>query len=184
MLKEHLDIIYNYYPKGIRPSDIGYVNSPESIRQWQLIEKFRKTTGYFEAMAEEINNQLVCQNYQILSLRGIFDLCNKCILFLPKNSLHEDFPCCVINMSIVVKHYFIYFTKFLYDPVNTITTGTITNAQKSVLDIIEKTIGLYYPGYTTFPMEYFDERVPEIFSSIAYDQQATCFECLMTNDLL
>ena len=182
-MKDYLDIIYELYPKDIYASDLNYPYTPENIKQWELIETSRKNNQYFEDMTTMLAKQLNCEGHQDFSLRGIFDLSRKAILFLPKNSHTVDYPCCVIDVSIVSNYYCIYFTKFTGVPINTLKQGSVNEAQIAFDDHISRIIKMHYPGYEPFPMEYFNEPVPYVFSAVNYDQYATYFECLITTDI-
>ena len=184
-MKEYLDTIYKYFPKDLHTSSLKYADTPEIKRQWELIEHSRKNDGHFSQMANTLVKHLNCSAYQDLSLRGIFDLSRKAVLYLPNNHFNEEYPCCVINVSIIAKYYSIYFTKFTGIPINTLKTGLVSSAQKSLADnMISRIIRTYYPGYKPFPMEHFDEVVPQVYSAINYNDSATYFECLITNDIL
>jgi hypothetical protein len=162
---------------------MGYSYTSECIRQWEFIESSRENTAHFENMTKMLSEQLHCENYQDFSLRGVFDLCRKSILFLPVNSSNTEYPCCVINVSVIAKYYSIYFSKFSGVPTNTLKSGPVNEAQKSMEQHISKIVKSYYPGYDPFPLKSIDEIVPEIFSSINNEQYATYFECLVTNDI-
>jgi hypothetical protein len=184
---EYLETIYQYYPKGIDTSDLKYPHSPENLRQWALIEDERrneKSSQHFGNMAEVLVKYLNCSAYEDFSLRGVFDLCRKAVLYLPNNFYNEEFPCCVVNVSVVSNFYSIYFTKFASIPINTLQTDEITDSQKSLIDhFISPIIKTFFNGYKQFPMEYFNEQVPGIYSSKNYGQYATYFECLLTDDV-
>lgn len=184
-MTEYLDTIYKYFPINLHTSNLKYVYTPEIIRQWELIEHSRKNNGHFSQMADTLVKHLNCSSYQDLSLRGIFDLSRKAVLYLPLNHFNEEYPCCVINVSVIAKCYSIYFTKFTGIPINTLRTGLVSSAQKSLVDsMISHVIRTYYPGYKPFPMEFIDELIPLVYSAINYNDNATYFECLMTNDIL
>ena len=182
MMKEYLNIIYDLYPKDIYPSDLNYPYTPENIKQWGLIEEERKSNEYFEDMVTMLAKFLNCENHQDCSLRGVFDLSRKAILYLPKNSKTIDYPCCVINISIVSKYYCVYFSKGTGFPINTLKQGP-NETQKLFEENISRIIKTHYSGYIPFPMESFNERVPHVYSAVNHDQYATYFECLMTTDL-
>lgn len=186
-MNEYLDTIYSLYPKDIHPSDLNYSSTPENIKQWDIIEAARsdhESNRYFEEFTKALVLRLNCQNAQEFSFRGTFDLCRKAVLFLPNNYHHEEYPCCVINVSIVSKFYSVYFTKFTGVPINTLANGFVNDAQKKLYDgLISIIIKSYYAGYQLFPMEYFKEKVPHILSSKNYNQNATYFDCLMTDDI-
>ena len=131
-------------------------------------------------MTAYISKSSNCENYQDFSLRG--DLCRKGMLFLPKNHYNEDYPCCVVCVSVLANFYCIYFTKFTGVPINTLNKG-ITKAQSLIADKISRIIKSYYKGFQYFPMEYFNELVPHVYSSNGDDRYATYFDCLMTDDI-
>jgi hypothetical protein len=188
MKVEFTDIVYRYYPKDIYVSDPRYPSTPENVRQWNLIEDARKNkedNTHYENMITELNHYLNCSSYEDFSLRGAFDLCRKSVLHLPKNLHHIDYPYCVICISIVTKFYYIYFTKFAGTPINTLHNDPITEIQRSLINnLISRIIKNHYKDYQIFPNELIDEHVPNIYSSKNYDQFATYFECLMTDDVI
>jgi hypothetical protein len=187
-MEEYLDLIYKYYPKDIHTSDLKYPYTPENVLQWKLIEdvlKNEKENNYFEDMSETLAKSLNCIAHEDFSFRGgISDLSRTCMLYLPNNPYHEEYPCCVINVSIIVKYYSIYFTKFTGAPINTLKRGNLSPVQKSLVDNkISRIIKTYYNGYQPFPMKYFNEPVLHVYSAKNYDEYATYFECLITDSL-
>ena len=183
-MKEYLDLIYSLFPVNIYPSDIKSPYTKEILNQWELIDRARGDESTFKEMSNTIYQELNCVNSMDFSLRGIFDLCRKVILFLPIDNRNEEFPYCVVNISVVAKYYCVYFTKFYGTPVHTLNRPISKHQQDMIDHHIVPIIKKYYPGYEEFPMEYFNEKVPNVYSSINFDEYATYFECLLTDDIL
>ena len=85
-------------------------------------------------------------------------------------------------MSIIAQYYSVYFTKFEGIPINTLKMDNLSLAQKSLIDnLISRIIKSYYSGYKPFPMEYFNEKVANVYSSKRPLEFATYYECLITD---
>lgn len=181
-MKEYLDIIYKYYPKDIDASDLNYFYTPEMQRYVKLQDDCIKNSQTFDALSSMIAgefNQLT-NDY---SLRGIFDCSYKAIFYIPENLNIKNFSICAFYVSVLAKYYCIYLTQSYAGGVNSLAHLTIDPEEQNLISKVEKCIKIYYPDYKPFPMEYFEERVPRISSGKRYPDNATYFECLITDTL-
>ncbi|MDB5138591.1 MAG: hypothetical protein JWR12_507 [Mucilaginibacter sp.] len=181
-MKEYLDIIYKYYPKDIDASDLNYSNTPEIGRYIQLQNYYIKNTQTFDTLSAKIADEFN-QLPMDYSLQGIFDFSYKAILYIPESLNIKNFSICVFYVSVVAKYYCIYLTQSYAGGVNSLEYLTIDVAEQNLINRVEKCIKIYYPDYEPFPMEYFEERVPRISSGKRYLDNATYFECLITDTL-
>jgi|GEM_PF-1508782 len=182
-MREHLPLIYSLYPVNISPSDLNYSNTREISNFFQVAAGAEENEGIFKEMSLAIYNDLKCVNMMDFSLRGIFDLCRKVVLALPLDAINEEFPFCMVNISVIAKYYCIYFTKLRGQPVHTLNSPVSQHQQDMIENQIVPIIKKFYPDYVEFPMQYFDEKVPGIHSSSKFNEYATYFECLVTKDI-
>ena len=183
-MKEYLDLIYGLYPANMDPGEFKYSYTKEVSNLWALINRAREENHTFNEMISEVYKELNCVSSQDFSLRGIPDLCRKSLLKLPIDQRNQKFPFCVVNIGVVVKYYFVYFTTFHGGPINTFNKPVSQYQQDMIDEQIVPIIKKYYPDYEGFPMQFIDERVPDVYSFKECDVNATYFECLLTNDIL
>lgn len=177
-------MIYCLYPVNIDPGDIEYSYTQKIENLWELIFRAREENHAFTEMIAEIHKDLNCISSRDFSLRGIPDLCRKSLLRLPLEQENQQFPFCVVNIGVLVKYYFIYFTTFHGGPINTFNKPVSQYQQEMIDQHIVPIIKKYYPDYVEFPIQFIDERVPDVYSFRNCDEFATYFECLLTNDIL
>jgi hypothetical protein len=182
-MEEYLEIIYLHYPKNIYVSDLAYATTVENIRFWELVNVSRQNSQEFEGLSEFVGKRY---NSYVMnrSLCGLFDLSYKLVFAIPKNYGIENYTQCVLNIGVLAKYYSIYLTQNYDRGQNSLKIGAEKINEKEIISQLEDYIEGFYPGYKPFPMEYYHETVPRVYSSKRPLENATYFECLMTDHIL
>ncbi|WP_295653493.1 hypothetical protein [uncultured Mucilaginibacter sp.] len=183
MIEEYFKLVYNYYPKNLFVSDLGYPYTEEMARYFKLESRAKENNGSFKKTIESLSlefNCLVMDN----SFCGAFDLSYRAIFYIPKNLNITRFTRCVINIGVLAKYYCVYLTQAYANGKNTFYDRTVNENEQGFVNKVSLIIQENFPDYRPFPIEKSNVKIPNIYSAKRPGEFATLFECLMTDYIL
>jgi len=179
MIEKDLDIIYRYYPKDKYPSDPEINKTKEAIRYWKNLELYQMNKGNFPDLITRVEKIIPQSTIDDYSLRGAFDPSFKARVFFAENL--NDYKGLVISVSTIAFYYDIYLSKYVYPP-ETSAGKMLDDRLQETVNIIGREIEELFPGYRQVPSDYRIRSVPAVYAG--YNQLATMYQCLISDDIL
>jgi hypothetical protein len=183
-MEKYLDIIYQYYPQYIYATDPNYSYTPEIINLFKMLEMARLNNQTFEKLMTDSIHTF--DPFAIdFSLHGVFGCSYMAWFAIPEIWGIQKYRRCVFNISVISNYYSIYLTQIHGNGPCSIETGSANEQERTFIAHIAKQIKLFFPDYVPFPMEYFHEKVPNVYAGSGDPfSYATYFDCLITNHIL
>jgi hypothetical protein len=174
--KPFQEIIYRYYPVEISSSDLKYGETEQAQNRWNKIEQLRDDTAKFHKLLDKLKlqvNPTAMERAIQLSYVGEFSL--------PRRIGYVKLETCVFIISGIVNLFTVYLRSD-FTRQNTIE-GVHSQEELDIVNCVSKVIKEVYPDYEPFPMDFFHTRVPGVDASLRYNDYATYFECLMSENI-
>lgn len=195
-VEELLDLVYRYYPRGVRDSDPRY----ESTEEYRRLVEARRRAGTDEEPWRALLRRLevrfpACQvqNQSFHLLTGGLDACYSAWLWLrlPTPGAQQKSHRLGFLVSFLASYYVVYSSRFVQaDRSNQRNASDtrqeicfeLTPDEQSYAGVIVKEIEATFLGYDALPAEVGSTIVPDVVAGNQAMGTVTLFHCLFTDN--
>lgn len=163
-----LDIIYRYYPRGVRhiqrnflpPGEVYYRDTEQHLRLVEVAKRGRAEYSTWQAMYRRLGKRYSVQNESMSLLAGNADPAYSARIWV------GDDIALSFHVSLLGPYYGIHLPSVVID--------------ESVVQDVTREIEATYPGYQQIPPEIGDEIVPDVEAHLAFGEESV-YICIFSD---